>query len=50
MIAAPIPLTQYVPRPWQMKCHRVNKRFKVLVLHRRAGKSWRSNTGPYQWR
>lgn len=31
--------TGYFPRPWQDREHRINKRWKVLVLHRRAGKS-----------
>lgn len=30
---------RYVPRPWQVECHRINKRFEVLALHRRAGKT-----------
>ena len=30
---------QYKPRPWQDECHRNMKRFNVLVLHRRAGKT-----------
>ena len=29
----------YVPRPWQDQCHRDRKRFNVLALHRRAGKT-----------
>lgn len=29
----------YRPRPWQADCHRQMKRFSVLVLHRRAGKT-----------
>lgn len=29
----------YVPREWQARCHRALKRFSVLVLHRRAGKT-----------
>lgn len=29
----------YVPRVWQAECHRQRKRFKVLALHRRAGKT-----------
>lgn len=29
----------YKPRPWQAYCHQHFKRFNVLVLHRRAGKS-----------
>lgn len=29
----------YVPRPWQYECHREAKRFTVLALHRRAGKT-----------
>ena len=30
---------QYEPRPWQQSCHRTKARFKVLALHRRAGKT-----------
>ena len=29
----------YKPRPWQDECHRNMKRFTVLALHRRAGKT-----------
>ena len=29
----------YKPRAWQMDCHRQRKRFTVLALHRRAGKT-----------
>lgn len=29
----------YRPRQWQLECHKKLKRFSVLVLHRRAGKS-----------
>ncbi len=29
----------YTPRDWQRKCHLNRKRFTVLALHRRAGKS-----------
>lgn len=29
----------YVPRPWQNECHKDRSRFRVLALHRRAGKS-----------
>jgi hypothetical protein len=29
----------YAPRDWQKKCHRDRKRFTVLALHRRAGKT-----------
>lgn len=29
----------YAPRPWQKECHLAMKRFNVLVLHRRAGKT-----------
>lgn len=29
----------YKPRDWQRKCHRSKKRFTVLALHRRAGKT-----------
>lgn len=29
----------YVPRPWQAKCHKSMRRFSVLALHRRAGKT-----------
>lgn len=29
----------YVPRPWQQACHEHRKRFTVLALHRRAGKT-----------
>lgn len=29
----------YYPREWQLKCHREKKRFTVLALHRRAGKT-----------
>lgn len=30
---------KYIPRPWQAECHKNMKRFSVLVLHRRAGKT-----------
>ena len=30
---------QYFPRDWQKKCHLEKKRFTVLALHRRAGKT-----------
>jgi hypothetical protein len=29
----------YFPREWQKSCHRARKRFTVLALHRRAGKT-----------
>lgn len=29
----------YFPRDWQRECHKRKKRFTVLALHRRAGKS-----------
>jgi hypothetical protein len=29
----------YAPRAWQRQCHEQRKRFTVLVLHRRAGKT-----------
>jgi len=29
----------YRPRPWQRECHQRRKRFTVLALHRRAGKT-----------
>lgn len=29
----------YFPRDWQRECHRTRKRFTVLALHRRAGKT-----------
>jgi len=29
----------YFPRDWQKQCHRQRKRFTVLALHRRAGKT-----------
>jgi hypothetical protein len=29
----------YEPRPWQRRCHLERKRFTVLALHRRAGKT-----------
>ena len=29
----------YRPRKWQEQCHRARKRFTVLALHRRAGKT-----------
>lgn len=29
----------YVPRPWQEQCHRTRRRFSVLVVHRRGGKT-----------
>jgi len=29
----------YTPRPWQQQCHQTRKRFTVLALHRRAGKT-----------
>lgn len=30
---------EYKPRAWQQKCHKSKKRFTVLALHRRAGKT-----------
>lgn len=30
---------KYRPRPWQLQCHKARKRFTVLALHRRAGKT-----------
>lgn len=30
---------QYRPRPWQDECHKRKRRFTVLALHRRAGKT-----------
>lgn len=30
----------YVPRAWQRECHERRKRFTVLALHRRAGKTY----------
>ena len=30
---------QYYPREWQRECHMKRKRFTVLALHRRAGKT-----------
>lgn len=30
---------EYTPRQWQLECHRVAERFRVLALHRRAGKT-----------
>jgi hypothetical protein len=30
---------RYYPRPWQRECHLRRKRFTVLALHRRAGKT-----------
>jgi hypothetical protein len=30
---------EYHPRDWQRECHRSRKRFTVLALHRRAGKT-----------
>jgi len=35
---APIRL-DYRPRAWQQECHRARRRFTVLALHRRAGKT-----------
>jgi len=32
-------LLHYYPREWQKECHRQRKRFTVLALHRRAGKT-----------
>lgn len=29
----------YTPRPWQRACHLARRRFSVLALHRRAGKT-----------
>lgn len=29
----------YTPRPWQRACHLMRARFRVLALHRRAGKT-----------
>lgn len=29
----------YVPRAWQRECHTLKRRFNVLALHRRAGKT-----------
>lgn len=29
----------YKPRDWQLSCHKAKKRFTVLALHRRAGKT-----------
>jgi hypothetical protein len=29
----------YYPRQWQLECHKALKRFNVLALHRRAGKT-----------
>lgn len=29
----------YRPRQWQLQCHKARKRFTVLALHRRAGKT-----------
>ena len=29
----------YRPRAWQLECHKARKRFTVLALHRRAGKT-----------
>lgn len=29
----------YVPRPWQLEAHEMPGRFRVLVVHRRAGKT-----------
>ena len=29
----------YKPRKWQVECHRVKARFKVIALHRRGGKT-----------
>ena len=29
----------YEPRPWQKECHTAARRFQVLALHRRAGKT-----------
>ena len=29
----------YEPRAWQRRCHLERKRFTVLALHRRAGKT-----------
>jgi len=32
-------MLDYKPRPWQQQCHLARKRFSVLALHRRAGKT-----------
>ena len=29
----------YSPRAWQKECHKLRRRFTVLALHRRAGKT-----------
>ena len=29
----------YAPRQWQRRCHRSLKRFSVVVIHRRGGKT-----------
>ena len=29
----------FTPRPWQLECHKARRRFTVLALHRRAGKT-----------
>lgn len=29
----------YLPRKWQVECHKLRRRFNVLALHRRAGKT-----------
>ena len=34
------PITlDYTPREWQLQCHKQRRRFTVLALHRRAGKT-----------
>jgi hypothetical protein len=30
---------RYTPRPWQRQCHETRARFRVLAVHRRAGKT-----------
>ncbi len=32
-------ITLYAPRPWQLAVHNDNSRFKVIVAHRRSGKT-----------
>lgn len=39
MNSSPIIRLDYKPRDWQKECHRQKKRFTVLALHRRAGKT-----------
>lgn len=39
MTAAQLIDLRYTPRPWQRACHETRARFRVLAVHRRAGKT-----------